>query len=170
MGTPSAPPIIETEREVKSFAEEEQHEVRISKERESEFDGRKECSADDSKMQALKDTVQKIPQLEECKSLIGKAAWIIHLAIIQGCTEATEFLRDECLLLRSAFGLQKFLFQPRGVQMTELRASKHSEQMCAVTGKKVVGKIRVKVRKVRIIPRWKLKSTHSLQGAMNMEE
>ncbi|XP_021912583.1 uncharacterized protein LOC110826266 isoform X2 [Carica papaya] len=154
MGTPSAPPIIETEREVKSFAEVEQHEVRISKERESEFDGRKECSADDSKMQALKDTGS-----ESTKNTTIEGGVQIHYW--QSCLD-----HSPCYNTR----LHKFLFQPRGMQMTELRTGKHSEQMCAATGKKVVGKIRVEVRKLRIIPRWKLRSTHSLRGAMNMQE
>lgn len=54
--------------------------------------------------------------------------------------------------------------------MTELRTGKHSEQMCAVKAKKVVGKIRVEVRKLRIIPKRKLRSTHSLRGAMDIQE
>ncbi|CAK9151820.1 unnamed protein product [Ilex paraguariensis] len=86
----------------------------------------------------------------------------------RNCTEAPEFLRDECLLLRSAFGLHKFLLRPRGRQPME-SASKSTEQACPLKVKKVVGKIRVEVRKVRVIPRRKLKNTYSLRGAMYMQ-
>ncbi|XP_037494185.1 uncharacterized protein LOC105643473 [Jatropha curcas] len=87
----------------------------------------------------------------------------------RGCTEAPEFLRDECLLLRSAFGLHKFLLQPRGVQPTEVRTTQNAEQTFPLKIKKVVGKIRVEVRKLRIIPRRKLKSTYSQRSAVYME-
>ncbi|KAA8526659.1 hypothetical protein F0562_008138 [Nyssa sinensis] len=86
----------------------------------------------------------------------------------RGCTEAPEFLRDECVVLRSAFGLHKFLLQPRGVQSKERRGTKSTEQTCPPKAKKVVGKIRVEVRKLRIIPRRKLKSTYSQLGAIYM--
>ncbi|KAK2647676.1 hypothetical protein Ddye_015165 [Dipteronia dyeriana] len=87
----------------------------------------------------------------------------------KGCTEAPEFLRDECLVLRSAFGLHKYLLQPRGVQPIEVRTTKSAEQVCSLKAKKVMGKIRVEVRKLRIIPRRKLKSTYSLRSAMYMQ-
>eukprot|EP00257_Ricinus_communis_P019201 XP_015578120.1 uncharacterized protein LOC8288297 isoform X1 [Ricinus communis] len=87
----------------------------------------------------------------------------------RGCTEAPEFLRDECLLLRSAFGLHKFLLQPRGVQAVEVATSKNAEQICPLKVKKVVGKIRVEVRKLRIIPRRRLMSTYSQRSAIYMQ-
>ncbi|KAE8075472.1 hypothetical protein FH972_014188 [Carpinus fangiana] len=87
----------------------------------------------------------------------------------RGCTEAPEFLRDECLILRSAFGLHKFLLQPRGVQPMEGRTSKSVEQICLLNAKKVVGKIRVEVRKLRVIQRRKLKSTYSQRGAIYIQ-
>ncbi|KAK9285459.1 hypothetical protein L1049_024652 [Liquidambar formosana] len=87
----------------------------------------------------------------------------------RGCTEAPEFLHDECLILRRAFGLHKFLLQPRGIQLTEGRINKSMEQTCPLKAKKVVGKIRVEVRKLRIIPRRKLKSTYSQRGVIYMQ-
>ncbi|KAL5865487.1 hypothetical protein ACOSQ3_003001 [Xanthoceras sorbifolium] len=87
----------------------------------------------------------------------------------KGCTEAPEFLRDECLVLRSAFGLHKYLLQPRGVQPIEVRTTMSAEQVCTLKAKKVMGKIRVEVRKLRIISRRKLKSTYSLRSAMYMQ-
>ncbi|GMY09592.1 hypothetical protein FCV25MIE_04831 [Fagus crenata] len=87
----------------------------------------------------------------------------------RGCTEAPEFLRDECLVLRSAFGLHNFLLQPRGVQPMEGRTTKSVEQICPSKTKKVVGKIRVEVRKLRVIPRRKLRSTYSQRGAIYMQ-
>ncbi|GAV68420.1 hypothetical protein CFOL_v3_11923 [Cephalotus follicularis] len=87
----------------------------------------------------------------------------------RGCTEAPEFLRDECLVLRSAFGLYKFLLQPRGVQPLEVRTINSAEHICPSKVKKVVGKIRVEVRKVRVIPRRKLKSLYSQRSSMYMQ-
>ncbi|CAL5406118.1 unnamed protein product [Camellia sinensis] len=89
----------------------------------------------------------------------------------RGCTEAPEFLRDECLVLRSAFGLHKLLLQPRGVQSMQRKGTSSTEQAGSLKVKKVVGKIRVEVqvRKLRIIPRRKLKSTYSLRSAMYMQ-
>ncbi|KAF5482667.1 hypothetical protein F2P56_003217 [Juglans regia] len=61
----------------------------------------------------------------------------------RGCTEAPEFLKDECVILRSAFGLHKFLLHPQGVQPKEVRTTKSVEQLCSMNTEKVVGKIRV---------------------------
>ncbi|TKY57527.1 hypothetical protein E2542_SST21978 [Spatholobus suberectus] len=87
----------------------------------------------------------------------------------KGCTEAPEFLKDECLALRSAFGLYEFLLQPRGVKPTEGRNTRNSEQTVPLKIKKVVGKIRVEVKKLRIIPRQKLKITKSQRGSIYMQ-
>ncbi|RDX71907.1 hypothetical protein CR513_48678, partial [Mucuna pruriens] len=87
----------------------------------------------------------------------------------KGCTEAPEFLKDECLALRSAFGLHEFLLQPRGVKPAEGRNTRNSEQTVPRKIKKVVGKIRVEVRKLRIIPRRKLKITKSQRGSIYMQ-
>ncbi|KAK2378330.1 pesticidal crystal cry8Ba protein [Trifolium repens] len=83
----------------------------------------------------------------------------------RGCTEAPEFLKDECLALRSAFGLHEFLLQPRGMKPTEGSAM-NSEQTVPLKTKKVVGKIRVEVKKLRIIQRRKLRSSFSNRGSM----
>ncbi|KAF7833299.1 uncharacterized protein G2W53_015632 [Senna tora] len=87
----------------------------------------------------------------------------------KGCPEAPDFLRDECLALRSAFGLHEFLLQPQGVKKAEVTNSRNSEQICPLKVKKVVGKIRVEVRKLRVIPRRKLKSAFSQRGAIYMQ-
>ncbi|KAL5581652.1 hypothetical protein UlMin_014094 [Ulmus minor] len=86
----------------------------------------------------------------------------------RGCTEAPEFLRGECLALRNAFGLHNYLLQPRGAQPIEERPSKGAEQICPLKPKKVAGKIKVEVKRLRIIPRRKLKSTYSQWGAIYM--
>ncbi|KAG9448831.1 hypothetical protein H6P81_008796 [Aristolochia fimbriata] len=83
------------------------------------------------------------------------------------CMEAPEFLRDECMVLRTAFGLQKYLLQPRGQQIPrEAGPSGSLEENCSVRTKKAMGKIRVEVKKVRIIPRRKLRSTFSHRGSL----
>ncbi|XP_057812221.1 uncharacterized protein LOC131026371 [Salvia miltiorrhiza] len=86
----------------------------------------------------------------------------------RGCAEAPEFLRDECLLLRNAFGLHKLLLQPRGVQQADMN-NKTTEQAMASKVKQTVGKIRVEVKKLRIIPRRKLKNTNSMRGAIYLQ-
>ncbi|GFP90263.1 hypothetical protein PHJA_001170200 [Phtheirospermum japonicum] len=86
----------------------------------------------------------------------------------RGCAEAPEFLKDECLLLRNAFGLHNMLLQPQGVQQTE-RENKTTEQVMASKVKKSVGKIRVEVKKLRIIPRRKLKDTNSMRGVIYLQ-
>ncbi|XP_047333688.1 uncharacterized protein LOC124937465 [Impatiens glandulifera] len=87
----------------------------------------------------------------------------------RGCTEAPEFLRDECLVLRSAFGLHKFLLQPRGLQPIEKTGIERVEQVCSQKVKKVVGKMRVEVRKLRLVPRRSLKSTYSQRSAIYLK-
>ncbi|XP_020234326.1 uncharacterized protein LOC109814331 isoform X2 [Cajanus cajan] len=87
----------------------------------------------------------------------------------KGCTEAPEFLKDECLALRSAFGLHEFLLHPRGFKPAEGKNTRNSEQPVPLKIKKVVGKIRVEVKKLRIIPRQKLKITKSQRGSIYMK-
>ncbi|KAM7262428.1 hypothetical protein ACFE04_000111 [Oxalis oulophora] len=98
----------------------------------------------------------------------------------RGCPEAPEFLSDECLILRSAFGLHKFLLQSRHAQPVEARTagSSSTEQVCPSKVKKVVGKIRIEgkfffcsssVKRVRVIPRRKLRSIYSQRSAMYMK-
>ncbi|KAB2610761.1 hypothetical protein D8674_018793 [Pyrus ussuriensis x Pyrus communis] len=132
------------------------------------------------------ETETKVPSLQASQldhsyyNTSGQYAWqtlVAHEACIRlclqawarGCTEAPEFLRDECLVLRNAFGLNTFLLQPRGAQPLEAKTSRNTEQTFAPKAKKVVGKIRVEVRKLRVIPRRKLKSTYSLRGAMYIQ-
>ncbi|PHT76922.1 hypothetical protein T459_20444 [Capsicum annuum] len=86
----------------------------------------------------------------------------------RGCVEAPEFLRDECQILRSAFCLQTLLLQPRSMQTTE-RIHKTNGQTLPLKVRKLVGKVRVEVRKLRIIPKRKLKSTDSMRGAISMQ-
>ncbi|KAI5339991.1 hypothetical protein L3X38_019265 [Prunus dulcis] len=133
------------------------------------------------------ETETRIPSLQASQldhsayyNTSGQYAWqtlIAHEACIRlclqawarGCTEAPEFLRDECLALRNAFGLNTFLLQPRGVQPVEAKTSRNADQIFPPKAKKVVGKIRVEVRKLRVIPRRKLKSTYSQRGAMYIQ-
>ncbi|XP_024531111.1 uncharacterized protein LOC9632175 [Selaginella moellendorffii] len=93
----------------------------------------------------------------------GHAAWqaiIAYEACIRlclhawsrGCAEAPEFLRDECILLRTSFGLQQLLLQPYG----ESSAKESQYDVDARSGSKAkatVGKVKVQVRKVKLIMR-----------------
>ncbi|XP_051151756.1 uncharacterized protein LOC127265803 [Andrographis paniculata] len=86
----------------------------------------------------------------------------------RGCAEAPEFLQDECLLLRNAFGLHKLLLQPRGEQVQGDNKNMEQQSMTSKV-KRNVGKIRVEVKKLRIIPRRKLKDTNSMRGAIYLQ-
>uniref|UniRef100_A0A2C9UVX2 Uncharacterized protein n=1 Tax=Manihot esculenta TaxID=3983 RepID=A0A2C9UVX2_MANES len=200
LGTPSAPPIMETRGEEKSFvveAEMQKTGVEVFESREADhFDGSKESLVDrtsqsmpssefvarlEKTMAGEKEETMPYWQTSSLDySTSGQYAWqtlIAYDACIRlclhawarGCTEAPEFLLDECLLLRSAFGLHNFLLQPRGVQPIEVKTMNNAEQTFPSKPKKVVGKIRVEVRKLRIIPRRKLKSTYSQRSAIYMQ-
>ncbi|KAK7320248.1 hypothetical protein VNO77_29560 [Canavalia gladiata] len=127
------------------------------------------------------DTERQTPYLQyyntSCNSQYAWQTLITYDACIRlclqawakGCTEAPEFLKDECLALRSAFGLHEFLLQPRGVKPTEIRNTRNSDQAVPLKMKKVVGKIRVEVKKLRIIPRQKLRITNSQRGSIYVQ-
>ncbi|KAK9078138.1 hypothetical protein SSX86_002195 [Deinandra increscens subsp. villosa] len=87
----------------------------------------------------------------------------------RGCTEAPVFLNDECRLLRNAFGLHKLLLQPRGFKPVASSGAENTDKACPLKVKKVIGKIKVEVRKVRIIPQRKLKDTYSQQSAIYVQ-
>ncbi|KAF6141359.1 hypothetical protein GIB67_008536 [Kingdonia uniflora] len=218
LGTPSAPPIIETGREDNKFGEEDNdwavsngdvgneqavYEVHSSTEtwtcrrrsQEKAFNSIEEHSQriDEPSASMGGETISNEvePQLPYYQTNIadqqppyystsGQNAWqtmvaydaCIRLCLhawARGCTEAPEFLRDECLVLRSAFGLHKFLLQPKGVYPKEGRSTESADETCSVKAKKVVGKTRVEVKKVRIIPRRKLKNTYSHRGAVYIQ-
>ncbi|CAA6670133.1 unnamed protein product [Spirodela intermedia] len=77
------------------------------------------------------------------------------------CLEAPQFLQDECFLLRNAFGLQRFLLQPRGQALRDGRSFDSPKETSGVKEKKVVGKIKVEVKKVRMVPQRKLHGEYS---------
>nr|VDC68299.1 unnamed protein product [Brassica rapa] len=113
-----------------------------------------------------------------CHSISGQYAWQSLLAYdacvrlclyawSRGSSEAPEFLRDECRLLRGAFGLHKFLLQPRGVRSTEESKNVKVEQKTPLKSKNVVRKLRVEVRRLRLIPQRKLRGIDSLRSLMS---
>ncbi|PIA46481.1 hypothetical protein AQUCO_01500196v1 [Aquilegia coerulea] len=67
----------------------------------------------------------------------------------KGCMEAPIFLENECALLRNAFGLRQVLLQSE----EELLANRSSELVCegaATKPKKIIGKMKVQVRRVKM--------------------
>ncbi|XP_074560041.1 uncharacterized protein LOC141816107 isoform X1 [Curcuma longa] len=67
----------------------------------------------------------------------------------RGCMEAPIFLDNECALLREAFSVRQVLLQSE----EELLAKRSSELVCEGAGpkpKKIIGKMKVQVRKVRM--------------------
>ncbi|GFZ05173.1 hypothetical protein Acr_17g0007450 [Actinidia rufa] len=180
LGTPSAPPIMHIGREgneseaeselIKDsggFTETERSVddgMHMPKESADVFRSNKEVSFD-WRVQSPKDEHVESGQ-NAWKTLIAYDA-CIRLCLnawARGCTKAPDFLRDECLVLRSAFGnntgigntalyppicgnigdqLHKLLLQPRGAQPMGREGTGSTEQSCPLKVKKVVGKIRV---------------------------
>ncbi|KAL1219602.1 hypothetical protein V5N11_009729 [Cardamine amara subsp. amara] len=177
--TPSAPPIMEIEQEDKINLELEKEIGQIED---------KICREAEAAGESVKDTktvedvqIQEISSDElDCHNISGQYAWqsllaydaCIRLCLYEwskGSTEAAEFLRDECRLLRGAFGLHKFLLQPRGVRSTEENKNVKVEQKTSLKAKNVVRKLRVEVKRLRLIPQRKLRGTDSLRSLMNMQ-
>lgn len=66
----------------------------------------------------------------------------------RGCMEAPVFLDNECALLRDAFGLQNVLLQSEEELMVK-PSSEPTSEGAAPKPKKVIGKMKVQVRKVK---------------------
>ncbi|CAA7035193.1 unnamed protein product [Microthlaspi erraticum] len=200
MGTPSAPPIMESGQEDNSLEMEreiEQIEDEIC--REAGVDSNQvnmggiadykssQLYIDAEIGESVRDTkngedeqIQEIHSDElDCHSISGQYAWQSLLAYdacvrlclyawSKGSSEAPEFLRDECRLLRGAFGLHKFLLQPRGLRATEENKNVKAEQKTSLKAKNMVRKLRVEVKRLRLIPQRKLRGIDSLRSLMNM--
>ncbi|CAI9116173.1 OLC1v1017257C1 [Oldenlandia corymbosa var. corymbosa] len=67
----------------------------------------------------------------------------------RGCMEAPMFLENECALLRSSFNLQQVLLQSEEELMTK-RSSELPAEGSAAKPKKMVGKMKVQVRRVKL--------------------
>ncbi|XP_074304597.1 uncharacterized protein LOC141639345 [Silene latifolia] len=67
----------------------------------------------------------------------------------RGCTEAPIFLENECALLRDAFGLHQILLQSEEELMSK-RGSEVAAEKAPQKPKKIIGKMKVQVRKVRM--------------------
>ncbi|KAJ0547819.1 hypothetical protein HanIR_Chr08g0376481 [Helianthus annuus] len=65
--------------------------------------------------------------------------------------------------------LHKFLLQPRGFKPLVSSGTENTDKACPLKVKKVIGKIKVEVRKIRIIPQRKLKDTYSQQSAIYVQ-
>ncbi|KAL5981322.1 hypothetical protein ACLOJK_015377 [Asimina triloba] len=165
MGTPSAPPIIETGKEV-SFEEEEDNQWSSAR---SEAQGCSYPGMDEvrKEWQTLKEGTDF--GTKDALSDRGTHSQRSDEPCTRDSMEAPEFLRDECMVLRNAFGLHQYLLPPRGQIPREARPVDSLEETCMVKAKKVVGKIQVEVRKVRIIPRRKLRSTYSQRSIAYMQ-
>ncbi|XP_031388019.1 uncharacterized protein LOC116201048 [Punica granatum] len=68
----------------------------------------------------------------------------------RGCTEAPMFLENECSLLRDTFGLQQVLLQSEE-ELLAKRSSEPSNEGALTKHKKVIGKMKVQVRKVKTL-------------------
>ncbi|XP_022734370.1 uncharacterized protein LOC111287412 isoform X3 [Durio zibethinus] len=66
----------------------------------------------------------------------------------RGCMEAPIFLENECALLRDTFGLQQVLLQSEEELMAK-RSSELTSEVAAPKPKKIIGKMKVQVRKVK---------------------
>ncbi|KAL2316537.1 hypothetical protein Fmac_030413 [Flemingia macrophylla] len=199
LGTPSAPPILDADfpPDECSSRNEPTHRGSWPSRESLDYDGTKSESSNEQKPNLVAEPTQLPERLDKtftddierqtphlqyyntsgCNSQNAWQTLITYDACIRlclqawakGCTEAPEFLKDECLALRSAFGLHEFLLHPRGVKPAEGRNASNSEQIVPLKIKKVVGKIRVEVKKLRIIPRKKLRITKSHRGSIYMQ-
>lgn len=68
----------------------------------------------------------------------------------RGCMEAPRFLENECLLLRDAFGLQQVLLQSEE-ELLSKRSAELASEGAAPKPKKIIGKMKVQVRKVKTV-------------------
>lgn len=65
------------------------------------------------------------------------------------CMEAPMFLKNECSLLRDAFGLRQVLLQPEEELLVKCNAELSSEGVVPKP-KILIGKLKVQVRKVKM--------------------
>lgn len=193
IGTPSAPPImdigpedniVELEKEIEQIEDEICREAGLET---NHFgDTVSQLYKDAEFIESVRETqTEEAAQTKEissdelnCNSISGQYAWQSLLAYdacvrlclyawSRGSSEAPEFLRDECRLLRGAFGLHKFLLQPRGVRSTEESRNVKVEQKTPLKSKNVVRKLRVEVKRLRLIPQRKLRGIDSLRSLMS---
>ncbi|KAL8145434.1 hypothetical protein AgCh_003556 [Apium graveolens] len=68
----------------------------------------------------------------------------------KGCMEAPMFLENECALLRNTFGLQQVLLQSEEELLLSKRSSELAGEGAIPKPKKMVGKMKVQVRKVKM--------------------
>ncbi|KFK31308.1 hypothetical protein AALP_AA6G095900 [Arabis alpina] len=182
IGTPSAPPIMETgllgtemetEDEICIATDSTSHLGRDAEPGESvrDTETREHVHNQEINSDELDDAGQSISGQYAWQSLLAYDACIrlCLYAWSRGSSEAPEFLRDECRLLRAAFGLHTFLLQPRGVRSNEEKKSVKAEQKTSLKTKNVVRKLRVEVKRLRLIPQRKLRGIDSVRSLMNMQ-
>ncbi|OEL33227.1 hypothetical protein BAE44_0005757 [Dichanthelium oligosanthes] len=84
---------------------------------------------------------------------------------IKNCMEAPEFLRDECMVLRSAFGIQNFLLHPKYSSQVDGKQVCDKDGSCTIKGRKLVKQIDIEVKKIRVVPhKPKLRATSSFRN------
>ncbi|KAF8105660.1 hypothetical protein N665_0157s0225 [Sinapis alba] len=196
IGTPSAPPImdieqedniVELEKEIEEIEDEICREAGVESNHQVNIGGVTGDTVSHLYSDSVRETQteEAAAQIEDissdelnCHSISGQYAWQSLLAYdacvrlclyawSRGSSEAPEFLRDECRLLRGAFGLHKFLLQPRGVRSTEESKNVKVEQKTPLKSKNVVRKLRVEVKRLRLIPQRKLRGIDSLRSLMS---
>ncbi|XP_072963151.1 uncharacterized protein [Typha angustifolia] len=185
LGTPSAPPIVGSGREEGSLDIEDEaqlnfgktempSELEMNSQKIDELPARSIAEEEDVHMSSWQTNLSA--QMPSYTTSVQNA-WQTFVAYdacfrlclnawARNCMEAPEFLRDECMVLRNAFGIQKFLLQPRGQMLSDGKYVYDKEGSCTMKGRKVIRKIEVEVKKVRIIPqRMKLRATSSFRTA-----
>ncbi|XP_020576608.1 uncharacterized protein LOC110022142 isoform X2 [Phalaenopsis equestris] len=174
LGTPSAPPITDCGREESIFGEEGK-----VKSESFEVSPDLECQIQDTKYPPSQTGVStgniSVERDEKTYSWQNKLSirsqdytssaensWQSFVAYdacfrlclyawARNCVEAPEFLRDECMMLRDAFGIQKYLLQPKGNALGERRPITCADGTCTRKERKEIWKIEVEVKKIRIV-------------------
>nr|CAD1823011.1 unnamed protein product [Ananas comosus var. bracteatus] len=157
LGTPSAPPIMGSGRTEISMDVESETKVEFEKtEATLEF----QMQSQELDEIHLRSGVKSIAEDADLSTKIPsfttsvQNAWQTFIAYdacfrlclnawARNCMEAPEFLRDECMVLRSAFGIQKFLLQSRGHTQSDGKNAYDKEGACTTKGRKVVKQIEI---------------------------
>ncbi|KAJ6835829.1 uncharacterized protein M6B38_329840 [Iris pallida] len=188
LGTPSAPPIAEKAREEICLDLEDDTKVVFGcDEVLSDFKRQSQRTEEPPQSTIATECNISVPCLQNsfadqmpCYTTSVQRAWQTFVAYdacfrlclnawSRNCLEAPEFLRDECLALRNAFGIQKFLLQPQGHIQREGRQVDNTEGASSKKGSKVIGQIEVEVKKIRIVPRRRKLQATSSQRALYMQ-
>ncbi|XP_042440152.1 uncharacterized protein LOC122025406 isoform X2 [Zingiber officinale] len=180
LGTPSAPPILANRKECSTSNLDGENKVRLNTDVSSDNPIQPQEVGETSAGNLLVEQNVHAPMSEtNLASHISsyntsvQSAWQTFIAYdacfrlclnawARNCIEAPEFLQDECMTLRNAFGLQTFLLHPRGQILGDRIHDERKEGTNVAKGRKIIGQLEVEVKRIRLLAkRRKLRSISS---------